>query len=33
LNISAAEEAIGFLLALAEPLTERASKRTAEKTT
>jgi DNA-binding transcriptional ArsR family regulator len=33
LNISAAEEAIGFLMALAEPLTKHASKRTAEKPT
>jgi DNA-binding transcriptional ArsR family regulator len=33
LNISAAEEAIGFLMALAEPLTKHASTRTAEKTT
>jgi ArsR family transcriptional regulator, repressor of sdpIR and other operons len=33
LNISAAEEAIGFLMALAQPLTKHASTRTAEKTT
>jgi DNA-binding transcriptional ArsR family regulator len=33
LNISAAEEAIGFLMALAEPLTKHASTRTVEKTT
>ena len=33
LNISAAEEAIAFLMALAEPLTKHASTRTAEKTT
>jgi DNA-binding transcriptional ArsR family regulator len=33
LNISAAEEAIGFLMALAEPLTKHASTRAAEKTT
>ena len=33
LNISAAEEAIGFLMALAEPLTKHASTRTAEKRT
>jgi DNA-binding transcriptional ArsR family regulator len=33
LNISAAEEAIGFLMALAQPLTKHASTRTAEKST
>lgn len=32
LNISAAEEAIGFLMALAQPLTNHASTRPAEKT-
>jgi len=32
LNISAAEEAIAFLLALAEPLSGNASSRTSEKT-
>jgi len=31
LNISAAEEAIGFLMALAQPLTERAPPKSAEK--
>ncbi len=33
LNISAAEEAIGFLMALAQPLTKHAATRTAEKST
>ena len=33
LNISAAEEAIAFLIALAEPLTKRVSKKTEEKST
>jgi len=33
LNISAAEEAIGFLMALSEPLTKHVSTRTAEKST
>lgn len=32
LNISAAEEAIGFLMALAEPLSRNPSSRTSEKT-
>ncbi|MGD8341701.1 MAG: metalloregulator ArsR/SmtB family transcription factor [Gammaproteobacteria bacterium] len=32
LNISAAEEAIGFLMALAEPLTRHAAPESAEKT-
>ena len=32
LNISAAEEAIGFLMALVEPLSGNASSRTSEKT-
>ena len=33
LNISAAEEAIGFLMALSEPLTRNTSSRTVEKNT
>lgn len=33
LNISAAEEAIGFLMALAEPLSKNTSSRSAEKLT
>jgi DNA-binding transcriptional ArsR family regulator len=33
LNISAAEEAIGFLIALSEPLTKHVSKRTEEEST
>ena len=33
LNISAAEEAIGFLMALAEPLSKHSPSRSAEKTT
>jgi DNA-binding transcriptional ArsR family regulator len=33
LNISAAEEAIGFLMALAEPLTKHVTSKTEEKTT